>query len=52
MDAKTVSKIKKIEAELRKASQLHASQADRLEAIRKGEAVYSSRKRKAKKESK
>ena len=50
MDAYTIEKLRKIAKELRKASNMHAEQADRIDAcIKRAESggSYSSRKRKA-----
>ena len=58
MDSYTIDKLRKIEKELRKASNMHAAQADRIDAcIRRSRSEnnsdsYSSRKSKVKGEKK
>ena len=57
MDSYTINKLRQIEKELRKASKMHAGQADRIEQCIKraqskgGQKSYSSRKDRAKGES-
>lgn len=54
MDSYTINKLRQIEKELRKASKMHAGQADKISACIKrsqskgGEKSYSSRKDRAK----